>query len=123
VTGLTVDRASPGIPKDERRLIRAMVRRIELQAAAEPGPLSIDLEREVRRLMGKVGRLIACGHPDGLRFKARLRTLLVRVPVLERYADTLPINEIEALTSNSDVQDGGIFIPPWEIETPTTDRV
>ena len=123
VTGLTVDRASPGIPKDERRLIRAMVRRIELQAAAEPGPLSIDLEREVRRLMGKVGRLIACGHPDGLRFKARLRTLLVRVPVLERYADTLPINEIEALTSNSDVQGGGIVIPPWEIETPTTDRV
>ncbi|UWS65494.1 reverse transcriptase family protein [Pseudomonas mosselii] len=123
VTGLTVDRASPGIPKDERRLIRAMVKRIELQAAAEPGSLSIDLEREVRRLMGKVGRLIACGHPDGLRFKARLRALLVRPPVLERYAAASPDSEIGAVARGDADQnssaDRSAVVPPWDIDAPS----
>lgn len=123
VTGLTVDKVKPGIPKDERRLIRAMVKRIEIQAAAEPGPLSIDLERECRKLMGKVGRLIACGHPDGLRFKARLRALLVRLPVLERYAEASPDDENGVVVRGSADQYsseyGDVVIPPWDIEVPS----
>ena len=123
VTGLTVDKPKPGLPKDERRLIRAMVKRIETQAAAESASLSIDLEREIRRLMGKVGRLIACGHPDGLRFKARLRALLVRPPVLEHYAAALPDSEIGAVERGNADQNlsayRGAVVPPWHIDAPS----
>lgn len=123
VTGLTVDKPKPGLPKDERRLIRAMVKRIETQAAAESGPLSIDLEREIRRLMGKVGRLIACGHPDGLRFKARLRALLVRPPVLELYAAASLDSEIGAVDIGSADPNSSeyrsVVVPPWDIDAPS----
>ena len=77
--------------------------------------------------MGKVGRLIACGHPDGLRFKARLRALLVRLPVLERYAEASPDNEIGAVARESADQDspeyGGVVIPPWDIDVPSAHGV
>ncbi|MNC83988.1 hypothetical protein D3C75_1382610 [compost metagenome] len=50
-----------------------------------------ELEPLVRRVMGRVGRLIACSHPDGERLKQRLHALKARsqVALLDRYAAAL----------------------------------
>lgn len=85
VTGLAVDRAIPAIPKTERMAIRAAVKQLEIRSESSLGQLNPEEEKEIRRVMGRVGRLIACGHPEGQRLKARLRALLARSPLLERY--------------------------------------
>ncbi|MEC6341521.1 reverse transcriptase family protein [Pseudomonas aeruginosa] len=86
VTGLSIFNESPGLPKAERKAIRAAVKQAEDQASQ--GASWAELEPTIRRVMGHVGRLIACGHPDGERYKLRLKALKARcqVPLLERYA-------------------------------------
>ena len=86
VTGLSVFNEVPSLPKAERKAIRAAVRQAEDQAAQ--GASWAELEPTFRSLMGRVGRLIACGHPDGERYKLRLKALKARcqVPLLDRYA-------------------------------------
>lgn len=73
ITGLTIFNVAPGIPKVERKAIRAMVKQLEDQAAQ--GSTWAQLEPSVRSAMGRVGRLIASGHPDGQRLKQRLHAL------------------------------------------------
>ncbi|WP_277372280.1 reverse transcriptase family protein [Pseudomonas sp. AA-38] len=87
VTGLSVFNEKPSLSKAERKAIRAAVKHTEDQAAQVSG--WTELEPMFRSVMGRVGRLIACGHPDGERYKQRLKSLKARcqVPLLERYAD------------------------------------
>ncbi|GGH96306.1 RNA-directed DNA polymerase [Pseudomonas fluvialis] len=86
VTGLSVFNEAPGLPKAERKAIRAAVKQAEDQASQ--GASWAQLEPTFRSVMGRVGRLIACGHPDGERYKLRLKALKTRcqVPLLDRYA-------------------------------------
>jgi hypothetical protein len=86
VTGLVVDGLIPALPKKARMAIRAAVKQLEDRVEGYTGQLSTEDEKEVRRVMGRIGRLIACGHPEGQRLKARVRALLARAPLLERYA-------------------------------------
>lgn len=86
VTGLSVFNDAPCLPKAERRAIRAAIKQAEYQASQ--GSSWAELEPTFRSVMGRVGRLIACGHPDGERYKLRLKALKARcqVPLLDRYA-------------------------------------
>lgn len=90
VTGLTIVNQTPGIPKAERKAIRAAVKQLEDQA--EHGATWTQLEPLARRVMGRIGRLIACKHPDGERLKQRLHALKARsqVALLDRYAAAQP---------------------------------
>ncbi|MCY7264484.1 reverse transcriptase family protein [Pseudomonas protegens] len=85
ITGLTIFNTVPGIPKVERKAIRAMVKQLEDQATQ--GATWIKLEPFVRSAMGRVGRLIASGHPDGQRLKQRLHALKAhsQVALIDRY--------------------------------------
>lgn len=85
VTGLTIFNEAPGIPKAERKAIRTAVKQLEDQATQ--GATWAQLEPLVRRAMGRVGRLIACAHPDGERLKQRLHALKARsqVALIDRY--------------------------------------
>ena len=86
VTGLSIFNEVPGLPKAERKAIRAAVKQAEDQVSQ--GASWAQLEPTFRSVMGRVGRLIACGHPDGERYKLRLKALKARcqVPLLDRYA-------------------------------------
>lgn len=85
VTGLSVFNSSPGLTKVERKRIRSAVRELELMS--EGGSSWVGLEPLFNRAMGRVGRLLACGHPDGELLKARLNTVRLshQIPLLERY--------------------------------------
>lgn len=73
VTGLTVFNSAPGIPKKERKAIRAAVKQLEDKACS--GEALEVLEPMMRKIMGRVGRLIACDHPDGEKFKQRIQAI------------------------------------------------
>lgn len=90
VTGLTIVNKTPGIPKAERKAIRAAVKQLEDQAAR--GSTWTQLEPVARRVMGRIGRLIACKHPGGERLKQRLHTLKAgsHVALLDHYAAAQP---------------------------------
>jgi hypothetical protein len=88
VTGLVVNGPIPALPKKARLAIRSAVKQLEDRVRGNSGHLSGEDDKEVRRVMGRIGRLIACGHPEGQRLKARIRVLLTRPPLLERYAGT-----------------------------------
>lgn len=85
VTGLSVVNPTPGLTKSERKCIRSAVRELELMS--EAGSHWIDLAPFYSRAMGRVGRLLACGHPDGKAFKARLNSVKLthQVALLDRY--------------------------------------
>ena len=69
ITGLNINNKSPSISKSERRNIRSAVH--ELEARHLNGENWDQLEALYRSTMGRIGRLIACNHPDGQRFKKR----------------------------------------------------
>lgn len=94
VTGLVVDKLIPALPKKARLAIRAAVKQLEDRVNGYPGLLSNEDDKEMRRVMGRIGRLIACGHPEGQRLKARVRALITRVPLLERYVTEVDIQPI-----------------------------
>jgi hypothetical protein len=84
VTGLSVFNASIGRTKSERKRIRSAVREFELTSMstagwAAAGPMYICV-------MGRVGRLLACGHPDGRALKARPNAIRrsYNIPLLEQ---------------------------------------
>lgn len=87
VTGLSVFNEAPSLPKSERKAIRTAVK--ELEERARLGAIWVEIEPQFRTAMGRVGRLIACGHPDGERYRLRLKTLKNRsqVPLLVRYVE------------------------------------
>ncbi len=71
VTGLAVHNALPGIPKNERKAIRAAVKQLE-EHASRGRPLG-ELEPKILSAMGRIGRLIACGHVEGQQLMQRVR--------------------------------------------------
>lgn len=85
VTGLSIFNIAPSLPKSERKAIRTAVKHLEDQA--NQGAIWINLDPIYRRVMGRVGRLVACGHPDGERYKQRLKHLKERyqTPLMDRY--------------------------------------
>lgn len=85
ITGLTIFNATPGITKAERKAIRAVVKQLEDKAMQ--GATWAQLQPFFRRAMGRVGRLIASGHPDGERLKQRLHALKAQthVALIDRY--------------------------------------
>lgn len=85
VTGLSVFNGSPGLTKLERKRIRSAVRELEVMGESASGWL--ELESMYHRAMGRVGRLLACGHPDGELFKARLNAVKQshQIALLDRY--------------------------------------
>jgi hypothetical protein len=87
VTGLVVNGPIPALPKKARLAIRAAVKQLEDRVKGNSGQLSVEDDDEVRRVMGRIGRLIACGHPEGQRLKSRVRAFLRRPLLLERYND------------------------------------
>lgn len=122
VTGLVVDKPIPALPKKARLAIRAAVKQLEDRVSGYPGQLSIEDEKEVRRVMGRIGRLIACGHPEGQRLKTRVRAVLTRAPLLERYATdaklepqmvAAPPAELSVMTSSALPNDLPLDLP-WE---------
>jgi hypothetical protein len=89
VTGLSVFNSAPGLTKLERKRIRSAVR--ELEVMSESTTDWAALESQYRRAMGRVGRLLACGHPDGEALKGRLNAVKrsCQTPVIERYLQAL----------------------------------
>lgn len=89
VTGLSIFNAGPGLSKAERKRIRSAVKEVEVLSAASKGWLSV--EPAYRRAMGRVGRLLACGHPDGQVLKARLNAVKGshQTALLDRYAQVV----------------------------------
>jgi hypothetical protein len=89
VTGLSVFNSTPSLTKLERKRIRSAVR--ELEVMSESVSDWAGLEPMYHRAMGRVGRLLACGHPDGVALKARLNAVKqsYRKPLLERYQQTI----------------------------------
>ncbi|MBK4989452.1 reverse transcriptase family protein [Pseudomonas sp. S36] len=85
VTGLVVDRSCPGLPKKERMAIRAAVKQLEERAREWPERPPAEEQKAIQRLMGRIGRLIACGHPDGQRLKARVRLVIRREPLIKHF--------------------------------------
>lgn len=85
VTGLSVFNSSPGLTKLDRKRIRSAVRELELMRASASG--WVELEPMYHRAMGRVGRLLACGHPDGEALKMRLNAVKqsCQTPLLDRY--------------------------------------
>jgi hypothetical protein len=85
VTGLSVAGPRPGVTKKERKQIRSAVREFEI--LAEAGADLIRLRELYSRAMGRVGRLLACGQPDGLTLKNRLNVAMRQCnkPLLEKY--------------------------------------
>jgi len=85
VTGLSVFNSLPGLTKMERKRIRSAVRELEMISESTPGWAA--LEPMYHRAMGRVGRLLACGHPDGEVLKARLNAVKWshQTPLLDRY--------------------------------------
>ena len=71
--------------------------------------------------MGRIGRLIACGHPEGQRLKARVRVLLTRAPLLERYAGAeFQVQMVAETTANLSVAASSLQINlpvdlPWNV--------
>lgn len=90
VTGLSVFNSAPGLTKLERKRIRSAVRELEVMNESTPGWAV--LETMYHRAMGRVGRLLACGHPDGQALKARLNAVKqsYKTPLLERYKEQCP---------------------------------
>lgn len=85
VTGLSIFNVAPNLPKSERKAIRTAIKQLEDQAYQSA--TWIELEPIYRRVMGRVGRLVACGHPDGERYKRRLKHLKeqLQIPLMDRY--------------------------------------
>lgn len=88
VTGLSVFNSLPGLTKVERKRIRSAVRQFEVMSETVSDWKT--LEPVYLRAMGRVGRLLACRHPDGEALKARLNVVKrsSQVPLLERYQQT-----------------------------------
>ncbi|MGE8188199.1 reverse transcriptase family protein [Pseudomonas sp. NPDC086278] len=89
VTGLSVFNSTPSLTKLERKRIRSAVRELEVMSKSIPDWSA--LEPMYHRAMGRVGRLLACGHPDGEALKARLNVVKrsYQTPLLERYQQTI----------------------------------
>ena len=66
------------------------------------------------RAMGRVGRLLACGHPDGVLLKERLNVVKrsYQQPLLERYQQAIA-NVIDGALHPVQATEQ-IGIPPWE---------
>lgn len=58
---------------------------------SESSPGWAALEPKYHRAMGRVGRLLACGHPDGEALKARLNVVKrsFQIPLFERYQQAI----------------------------------
>ncbi|RMO77517.1 reverse transcriptase [Pseudomonas syringae pv. primulae] len=104
VTGLVVNGSIPALPKRARLAIRAAVKQLEDRFEGNSGQLSAEDEKEVRRVMGRIGRLIACEHPEGQRLKARVRVLLARAPLLDRYVADAKLHIQEGAVDLQDVE-------------------
>ena len=91
VTGLSIFNSLPGLAKMERKRIRSAVRELEMISESTPGWAA--LEPMYHRAMGRVGRLLACGHPDGEVLKARLNAVKRshQTPLLDRYNQAVTV--------------------------------
>lgn len=123
VTGLVVDRPTLSLPKKERMAIRAAVKQLELRAVGLQGQFSEVDDREIRRVMGRIGRLIACGHPDGQRLKSRVRALLMSAPLLDRYmgSDEVPavmLASSDELVATKPAAAEDLDLP-WDVNEPS----
>ncbi|MNJ44509.1 reverse transcriptase [compost metagenome] len=99
VTGLSVFNSSPSLTKLERKRIRSAVRELEVMSDSRSD--WAELDAMYHRAMGRVGRLLACGHPDGEALKARLNAVKrsYQTPLLERYQQA--ITAVLAAEANS----------------------
>jgi hypothetical protein len=86
VTGLSIFNDAPGLSKAERKRIRSAVKEVEVLSSGSKAWALV--EPAYRRAMGRVGRLLACGHPDGQLLKARLNAVKGshQMALLDRYA-------------------------------------
>jgi len=102
VTGLSIFNDGPGLTKAERKRIRSAVREVELLSASSSTWLLV--EPTYHKAMGRVGRLLACGHSDGQVLKARLNAAkkIHQTALLDRYMQNPPIEF--SLSLNSPVE-------------------
>lgn len=114
VTGLVVSGPIPALPKKARLAIRAAVKQLEDRVRDNSGQLPAEDDQEVRRVMGRIGRLIACGHPEGQRLKARVRVLLTRAPLLERYVSDAKIQPLFGAVISSSLSKTASGVGPPE---------
>lgn len=120
VTGLSVFNVSIGLTKSERKRIRSAVREFELTSMSTADWAIV--EPMYNRVMGRVGRLLACGHPDGRAFKARLNAIKqsYNTPLLERYHSVITLTASliadgpsETRTCSAKTVDNG-SVMPWD---------
>ncbi|HEY1027857.1 MAG TPA: reverse transcriptase family protein [Pseudomonas sp.] len=72
ITGLSIyNKSKPSISQHDRNNIRSSVKEIEVKT--HEGATWSEIAPLYNRAMGRVGRLISCGHPEGTRLKNRLR--------------------------------------------------
>ena len=96
---------------------------MELRAVGLQGQFSEVDDREIRRVMGRIGRLIACGHPDGQRLKSRVRALLMSAPLLDRYMGSdevpavIPASSDELVATKSAASED--LDLPWDVDEPS----
>ncbi|QQE82563.1 reverse transcriptase family protein [Pseudomonas putida] len=120
VTGLSIFNASPGLTKSERKRIRSAVRELEL--SSETTSNWVELEPMYHRAMGRVGRLLACAHPDGESLKVRLNLIKrsYEKPLLERYQQEIveqsarEINNVSCARTLPSQPTEPVDSPPWE---------
>jgi hypothetical protein len=96
VTGLSVFNSSPGLTKLDRKRIRSAVRELELRV--ESSSNWPELAPMYHRAMGRVGRLLACGHPDGQTLKARLNAVKqsYQTALLDRYQKAILVESADS---------------------------
>lgn len=94
VTGLSIFNNAPSLAKSERKRIRSAVKELEVMSGSTPGWAAI--EPKYHQAMGRVGRLIACGHPDGEALKARLNVVKrsYQTALIERYQQAVPVHPV-----------------------------
>ncbi len=85
VTGLGIAGKATGVVKAERYRIKAAVRQFEI--AIESGGRLEDVMHLYHSAMGRVGRLLACGQPSGIKLKKRLNDAkkLGEISLIDKY--------------------------------------
>ncbi|BAP44744.1 RNA-directed DNA polymerase [Pseudomonas sp. StFLB209] len=93
ITGLSISGPKPVITKKERNRIRGLVK--NYQALIDMGRPDSELEKVFHKVMGQVGRIIACGQAEGAELKKTLNEArrLSKKSIFERHDSLINASE------------------------------
>ncbi|UQY33145.1 reverse transcriptase family protein [Pseudomonas fulva] len=112
VTGLSIfNHLRPTIIQSDRNQIRSAVKKLEV--LAHSGCEWSTLEASYNKVMGQIGRLIACNHPDGDRLKYRMRVLRAYYDINSSISDNfVTLAKTTFSIDTQPITEGSL--PPWE---------